>query len=204
MSRAHRTRRGFSKRTDGLSLLFHTSLILLHRPFRQNKACRQVCQDAAHSIEHILTLLENSFGFAHATYLISYCAYTAATVALQDLESRVTGAHERLNTYLGALHGVRRSCPGIQRSIDMIIKHMNPSVVHTEDGVLLSSQTAQQMTLEALPAFPFNATEEYYEPLNRQPDSLQFGSLDLFAHEWSSISDDQLNMFLDPMPTGLL
>ena len=95
------------------SLLYYTSIILLHRPFKNIMSSRSTCRDAAAGVENILLLMEQHFGLDKCTYVMCYCAYTAATVAVQDTRDEVPGASDRLETYLRALKTTKASCPGI-------------------------------------------------------------------------------------------
>jgi len=173
-------------------MLFYTTTILLHRPFRSNHRCRAICTEAAAEMEHLLLLLETTFGLTHVTYLMAYCAYTAATVAMLDMHDGTEGSQARVNTYLRALYGVRTSCPGIQRSIDIVIKafeyrkpsHPQPPTTSTQVAVERAPEPDQ------LPAFPF---DEFYDIAGLDPMNqtvLPFGSLDPFAMDWSLMADD--------------
>jgi hypothetical protein len=160
-------------------LLYHATLILLHRPFRGNEQCRTICREAAKEVESLLLLLEKSFGLSFTTYIIAYTAYCAATVALQDLHEGVEGSQTRVNTYLRALYGVRSSCPGIQRSIDIIIRNLEkraPVVdTHTE-----AAKTPRLPDLDALPAFPFDANCDLVNFSAGDIDDFGIASMDSF------------------------
>lgn len=99
-----------------LNLLYHTALILLHRPFILSGAdfgshavrrSYQVCLEATGNIYNLLTLLKDTFGFQHVSYINSYSAYIASAIAVlhhereqdvfnteqaQDLQSQITGS----------------------------------------------------------------------------------------------------------------
>src|SRR5687767_15929372 len=66
------------------SLLYHTTVILAHRPFWAARGHYQACISAAHSIERLLLLLERTFSFANITYMMAYCVYTGASAILPD------------------------------------------------------------------------------------------------------------------------
>jgi len=143
-------------------------------------------------MEHLLLLLEATLGLTHVTYLMAYCAYTAATVAMLDLHDGTEGSQARVNTYLRALYGVRTSCPGIQRSIDIIIKAFEYRKPSQPQPPTITNPVAVKRTPEPdqLPAFPF---DEFYgsaglDPFNQT--ALPFGSLDPFAMDWSLMAND--------------
>lgn len=140
------------------SLLYYTTIILLHRPFKNNHCSRDTCRTAAAGVEHILLLMEQHFGLDKCTYVMCYCAYTAATVAVQDTRDQILGAKERLDTYLRALRATRASCPGIQRSIEIILScvESNDKPSSTTNNTQDSSILPPQLPLEEMPAFPHN------------------------------------------------
>lgn len=173
------------------NLLYHATLILLHRPFRSDSRCRTVSQDAAKEIERLFLLLESSFGLSHTTYLMSYCAYTAATVALQDLHDGLEGSQTRIDTYLRALEGTRPSCPGIQTSIDIIHRHLE------KRGHSAATQPAIPMLpqdVDYLPAFPIDASADLMNFGTEDLSGLPFGGLDSFSY-FTAPSDGFGNFF---------
>lgn len=103
-------------------MLYYTTTILLYRPFRSNSSCRAACREAAEGVVSLLLRMEETFGLTRCTYVMAYCSYTAATVAVQDTKDGVSGAQRRLDTCVRALEALSKSCPGIQRSIDIISK----------------------------------------------------------------------------------
>nr|POE56689.1 nitrogen assimilation transcription factor nit-4 [Quercus suber] len=170
------------------NLLYHTTSILLHRPFWSNTSCRTACREAAEEVEHLFLLLEHSFGFEHVTYLMAYCAYTAATVAVMD-ESQT-----RINTYLRALFAVRSSCPGIQSSIDLIIKGFGRDSKKMPASKSNSPQLGIILQQNALPAFPFDHVHDHEHTTMSDMDSIPFGSLGSFPFEWATIGNDTFNL----------
>lgn len=168
-------------------MLFYTTTILLHRPFRSNPRCRAICTQATTEMEHLLQLLDTNLGLRHVTYLMAYCAYTAATVALLDLNDQIDGSQARLNTYLRALYSLRTSCPGIQRSIDIVIKAM--SNVQPTQPAVSAPQTMPERPVDPgpLPMFPFDDVDAFGA---HDQAALRFGTLDPFAMDWSMMTDD--------------
>ena len=125
-----------------LNLLYHTTLILLHRPFilgsneLDNPAvCRsyQICLTAAAGIHDLLDLLTNTFGHGHVSYLNCYCAYTAATVAVFHLDHQedicqppenIRSGKLGLKFFLDVLHKTATAMPALTRSVEIIERHM--------------------------------------------------------------------------------
>ncbi|KAL5363250.1 fungal-specific transcription factor domain-containing protein [Aspergillus floccosus] len=119
-----------------LNLMYHTTLILLHRPYvvsgqaRDSDAARKswkVCRSATTTIYHLLQMYTKTFGFQHITYMNSYCTYTAATTAVYQLETsegepRVSDrvVWTELKFLLDILQRTSTTMPGLNRSIDII------------------------------------------------------------------------------------
>lgn len=197
-------------------MLYYTTIILLHRPFRGNLSCRAACRDAAKGVEHFILLMEQSFALSKSTYIKAYCAYTAATVAVQDTKDDMPGARSRVGTYLRALKAISSSCPGIQRSIAIIEKCLDSSStlsprvdaesrVHSNmssGGVsapLGNTQQHQQDFLETLPAFPFDIDNMGVPMGNTRGHQGSTGQLDLhldsYPQDWFNFTDDMLDQF---------
>lgn len=141
------------------SLLYHTTVILLHRPFYSSPIHHTACQDAAKSIEELLIFLENTFGFTRITYLMAYCVYTAASAIVKDVRSGDNIARNRMNTFLRALKGSCTTCPVVQRSIDIIMNSIKKQNLDNEPSsneceVDCSSPVGLNPTPTYLPAFP--------------------------------------------------
>lgn len=163
-------------------MVYHTTIILLHRPFLNNKTCWAACQEASEHVEQLLRLLETSFGFLRFTYIMAYCTYTAATVVVQDMKDGRAGTKERFETFMRALNAIRASCPGIQRSIDILTRGLdshekekvaNPSVSQGDrdaEGMMPSIQAQ----LPQMPAFP------YHDFGSAVYDGAEIGSMDPF------------------------
>lgn len=175
---------------DKYSMLYHATTILLHRPFRTNPSCRNICTQATAEMEHLLCLLDGTYGLTRVTYLMAYCTYTAATVAMLDLHDGIHSSQMRLNTYLRALYSVRSSCPGIQRSIDIIIKalaHSRPTKAASPGAVVAPQQPEEPAPL---PMFPFDEMYDFNVQGMQEQGDLPFGSLDPFATDWSFMAND--------------
>ncbi|KAJ5604873.1 hypothetical protein N7510_010027 [Penicillium lagena] len=121
-----------------LNLMYHTTLILLHRPLVHHKPnfkfpavqnSWKICQTATSAIYKLLQTYVETFGFSHITYLNSYCTYTAATTAVYQLE-----VFDQLNTrppdsqpmwdelkfLINILQRTSSVMPGLNRSLDII------------------------------------------------------------------------------------
>lgn len=128
------------------SLLYFTARILLHRPFSAGTEHRTACREAADSIEKLLRHFEGTFGFTHITYLMAYCVYTGASTTVQNVTD---GNSDAIETYIRALRGSCKTCPGVQRSLDIIQQR--------KDNLAQQSMTTLQMEEHSqhyLPAFP--------------------------------------------------
>ncbi|KAF5560160.1 pathway-specific regulatory [Fusarium napiforme] len=129
-------------------MLYHTTIILLHRPFLNNPASWKACQEASQAVEQLLQLLDNTFGFQRFTYIMAYCTYTAATVVVQDMKSGRPDTTQRFKMFMRALNAITVSCPGIQRSIDILTRGLGTVSVEQEPPAF--PEQAPQ-----IPAFPY-------------------------------------------------
>lgn len=107
------------------NLLYRATVILLHRPFISKSSHRSICRFEAEQTEKLLLLLEKTFGFTRLTYLMAYCAYTSASITLQDYRAGLPDAQRRMQTFLRALTAALTTCPVLQRSIDIINNALN-------------------------------------------------------------------------------
>lgn len=168
-------------------------MILLHRPFLNNKTCRTTCQEASEAVEQLLQLLETTFGFLRFTYIMAYCTYTAATVVVQDMKDGRPGTRGRFETFMRALNAIRASCPGIQRSIDILTRGLNssdePKTASNETGAVEEAQSAQGQG--QMPAFPYYDFSDCVETGSINP----FFDLDSFPQLW--FDDFSENMLLN-------
>lgn len=120
------------------SLLYFTTVILLHRPFLPTASHQTACLHIVTQIELLLLEHEKVFGFGRITYLMAYCIYTAASVSLADVKAGDPGAVRRMQTFLRALQGGLATCPVLQRSLDIIAIGLKP-----DNQATVSSRTAQ-------------------------------------------------------------
>lgn len=159
------------------SLLYFTSIILLYRPFRTSRFCQDASRKASKSVESLLLLYEDTFGFTRVTYLMAYCIYTAATIVVEDLKEGYPGARERTSFFLRALEGARTSCPGIQRSIDVIKSHLPP--VFDTDPSLNRGRFPELQTDPSMPAFPYHPSGT--------PSQVDYDALSIDRNYFSSV-----------------
>lgn len=141
--------------------------------------------------------MEQHFGLDKCTYFMCYCAYTAATVAVQDTRDEVPGASHRLKTYLRALKSTKASCPGIQRSIEIIASCVRPNTLEpsTTSGASKSHVGDEpvhppQLFTEDMPAFPHDIDHS-----NQLLDGMDMDSLS---------APPQSFLYLDSFPQGSL
>lgn len=91
---------------------------------------------------------------------MAYCVYTAASVLMQDVKMGDMNANAKMQTLLRCLEGGTRSCPLIQRSIDIIITNLGSHVSGHVQHVPTEAPVRDQAPLAAnylLPAFPYQA-----------------------------------------------
>lgn len=119
-----------------LSILYHTMLILIFRPFfmwqwRPNLRehplslrAQEVCTEEAANVNELLRAYGRLFNFRYQSYLVSYCVYTAATIDVRLIHHEDKGlaqeAADRLVITLRMLETEVKQTPGIKRSIDII------------------------------------------------------------------------------------
>ena len=167
-------------------------MILLHRPFLNNKTCRTTCQEASEAVEQLLQLLETTFGFLRFTYIMAYCTYTAATVVVQDMKDGRPGTTQRFETFMRALNAIRASCPGIQKSIDILTRGLNSSDgQHTAESKEKGLAEETQGQGSQMPAFPYYDFSDCVEAGSIKP----FFDLDSFPQLW--FDDFSENMLLN-------
>ncbi|KAL9561451.1 hypothetical protein ACKAV7_014298 [Fusarium commune] len=158
--------------------------------------CWKACQEASQCVGQLLQLLDNTFGFQRFTYIMAYCTYTAATVVLQDMKNGRPDTAERFKMFMRALNAITVSCPGIQRSIDILKKGLGTAVEHDQELPPAVPEQAPQ-----IPAFPYTdfgyifAEEVDETSHDTTTSSNPFFSLDSFPQLWfdefsDSVFDD--------------
>lgn len=160
------------------NMLYYTTIILLHRPFHTVHAHHATCRSASDSIETLARLLKKTFGFTRITYLMAYCLYTGASVMMQDVNAGDLEANVKMMTFLEALEEGTKTCPIVQRSLDIIKSGLTPN---SAPGLIFSQDTSaiDQAPLASgyLPAFPHCGPE-----VGNGPD-MTLGSV-----EWDGVS----------------
>jgi hypothetical protein len=128
------------------SILYHTMLILIFRPFfmwqwRANLRdhplalrAQEVCTEEAAGVNELIRAYGRLFNFRYQSYLISYCVYTAATIDVRLVHHEDKGlaqnAADRLVITLRMLETEVKQTPGIKRSIDIIRSHLDQQWVN--------------------------------------------------------------------------
>lgn len=123
-----------------LNLLYHTIVILLHRPvvlaseIQAQPAARSysACLFATAAIHDLLVLQAKTFGLGQTSYLNAYCAYMGATIAVLRFERElkpnedhnITASRIGLSQLLEVLTRSASSMPGLERSNAIIRKRM--------------------------------------------------------------------------------
>lgn len=142
------------------SILYFTTVILAYRPFWSITEYYQNCISAARSIEKLLVLFESAFGFENISYLMGYCIYTGASVMLEHTKKGQDGANNTMRTFLRALQAGSRRCPLLERSLNIVIRSLQPSGIQ-RPPIVTGSNPATTATTHTrahtpyyLPAFP--------------------------------------------------
>ena len=144
---------------------YHTTLILLFRPFYQStepspayrelsRHAHKVCRAEAEAVNSKFRAYGRTFNYRNQTHLLSYCVYTAATVDVQGMQSKdqaeAQAAMERLNITLHMLDTEAEQTPGIRKSVDIIrdqIAQIGPKVPKQDDAqpILFDQSTSQSL-----------------------------------------------------------
>lgn len=80
---------------------------------------------------------------------MAYCIYTAASVTVQDARTGDTLAVDKIDTFVRALEGSCKTCPGVQRSLDIIRSNLAHSLKRASNPTQPDTQSN-----DYLPAFP--------------------------------------------------
>lgn len=124
-----------------LNLLYHTTVILLHRPVilgaRDMNAAGparsyQMCIQATGAIHDLIMLQANTFGLSHISYLNAYSVYIAATIAVLRFEREYQPGEDHvlavqrngLNFLLDVLQKTSNTMPALERSNAIIRKRL--------------------------------------------------------------------------------
>ncbi|EXJ87954.1 hypothetical protein A1O1_04881 [Capronia coronata CBS 617.96] len=124
-----------------LNLLYHTTLILLHRPvvlgardINASGPARsyQICIQAMGAIHDLIMLQGNTFGLSHVSYLNAYSVYIAATIAVLRFERdfkpgedhAIAAERNGLNFLLDVMQKASNAMPALERSNAIIKKRI--------------------------------------------------------------------------------
>ena len=83
---------------------------------------------------------------------MAYCIYTAASATTQDVRAGDLDARANMSTFLRALTDGLKSCPVIQRSIDIINNSLHGV---SPEPRSISENNIDGFTRNYLPAFPY-------------------------------------------------
>ncbi|KIW93911.1 uncharacterized protein Z519_05226 [Cladophialophora bantiana CBS 173.52] len=128
-----------------LNLLYHTTVILLHRPVvlgaRDMSApgparSWQMCIQATGAIHDLIMLQANTFGLTHVSYLNAYSVYIAATIAVLRFEREyqpgddpaAAAQKNGLSFLLEVLQKTSSTMPVLERSNAIIRKRMKAAL----------------------------------------------------------------------------
>jgi len=162
------------------SLLYYTTIILLHRPFYSATAHHMACRRAANGLEKLLLLLERTFGFTRVTYLMGYCIYTGASVMIHDVKAGDTDATQKMQTFLRALQQGTTTCPILQRSLDIINNCLKADPNPYTGNVPRPEDAFNALNGNYLPAFPYLDLQHGADSSDQAVD-LNFMDLDGFS-----------------------
>jgi hypothetical protein len=188
-----------------LNLLYHTTVILLHRPVVLGAPdlnvpgparSWQMCIQATSAIHDLIVLQANTFGLDHISYLNAYSVYIAATIAVLRFEREYqpgedpapTAQRNGLNFLLEVLQKTANRMPALERSNAIIRKRMKN---------VLDRQKAQQQRTEIRRSYsstPPNTKFNMPTPTSHQldlaqPTAFQALSNAPFTHAYSSQTD---------------
>ncbi|KAK5464693.1 hypothetical protein LTS15_001255 [Exophiala xenobiotica] len=166
-----------------VNLLYHTTIILLHRPVvlgaRDLNApgparSYQMCTQATAAIHDLIMLQANTFGLSHISYLNAYSVYIAATIAVSRFEREYRPGEDQaaavqkngLGFLLEVLQKTANAMPALERSNAIIRKrmkavldrqkaHVRPSYSNgsTPPKFTIPTPTSRQMDLAQPTAF---------------------------------------------------
>lgn len=110
---------------------------------------------------------------------------------MQDVKDRLEGAQAELNTFIRVLSAVRSSCPGIQRSLDVIAQCTGPDSDSSRDShehFGFNADSTQQPGKDIMPVFPVH--DMYFGSfMNNDHAGMPF-DLDSYNMQWSEYSED--------------
>lgn len=123
---------------------------------------------------------------------MAYCAYIAATIAVQDAKDQFPGAFQRVDTFVRVLSAIRYTCPGTQRSLDIIKQSVSSPISEINAHPEVVQPPAIDPFFDILnnmPVFPMNYFAPGMDPLMGATNSL-FTELDPYKSQWSDLHED--------------
>ncbi|KAK5048476.1 hypothetical protein LTR84_005566 [Exophiala bonariae] len=183
-----------------LNLLYHSTIILLHRPILLGAQDLNapgparsylICLQATASIHDLILLQANTFGLANLSYLNAYAVYIAATIAVLRFEREVHPGEDPavfaqrngLTYLLDVLQKASNSMPSLERSNAIIRKRMK---------TVLDNQRARRKQAYSNGSTPprYNLPTPTTQQLSlAQPTAFQTLSSAALAHSHYSHSD---------------
>ncbi|KAI9155735.1 Nitrogen assimilation transcription factor nirA [Paramyrothecium foliicola] len=151
--------------------LYHSLIILVHRPFISDGHLRSAvaparswekCTVAARSITSIALTYKSAYTLSGAPYVLGYTIYVACTIHVRNAASQDQHAGEHLSLLKASLSCLDDLCvanPGVTRPADIIRRLISANSLDIEAG---SSQLVHQPTLNfdlnaILSMFPGNS-----------------------------------------------
>ncbi|KAH7317028.1 fungal-specific transcription factor domain-containing protein [Stachybotrys elegans] len=122
--------------------LYHTLIILVHRPFISDGHMRAAgtplrswerCSEASHHISHIVRSFRSAFTLASAPYVLGYTIYVACTIHVRNVASQTQHA-SLLREGLRWLEELCIANPGISRPLGIIKRMMSDNGLELDDG----------------------------------------------------------------------
>lgn len=183
-----------------LNLLYHSTIILLHRPILLGAQDMNapgparsylICLQATASIHDLILLQASTFGLSHISYLNAYAVYIAATIAVMRFEREVHPGEDPavfaqrngLTYLLEVLQKASNTMPALERSNAIIRKRMK---------AVLDRQRARRRQAYSNESTPprYNLPTPTTQQLSlAQPTAFQTLSNAIVAHSHYSQSD---------------
>ncbi|KAH7371530.1 fungal-specific transcription factor domain-containing protein [Pyrenochaeta sp. MPI-SDFR-AT-0127] len=205
---------------NGLNLhcMYHSLVILLHRPFITDDQLRSAdttaqswnrCTNAAYNITNFALAYKNAYSLEAAPYILSYTIYVACTIHVRNVtaEGKNRRVHSALlMSSLSCLDDLCSANPGVARPAAIIRRLIASNRLDlVMDDSNLSDQSSASLDLNSiLNTFPVPsvATDEYLgmemQPFEDWPSALDFDTLadPLFGIMGESVPFDVGNTLL--------
>jgi hypothetical protein len=196
-----------------LNLLYHTTIILLHRPIilgspDLDKAgpaqSYRNCLNATASIHDLLILQSSTFGLSHLSYLNVYSAYIGATVAVLKFERdfrdgddyRSYADKSGLTFLLEVLNRSARSMPVLEKSSAIIRKRitsvLNRQEAHYPREMIIRPQFSLTTAHDFDMVLPVNAQSESVFAMSGYSDT-ETGAIYTASPTWQDGSQNGLS-----------